>query len=183
MKISQRVVANTAFALAILVLVAVPLLLQQQGHLAEAHLLGIVKQVDNYQVSFQQIPQFPSAGKNTTLHFSVLQDNAAISNVNAAVQIMEKDSGKIVEQMPYKLHEISDITIPYTFQNNTDYAVNLLMRMDDGNPEHMAKPLVADFDVSVIPTSVISPTELLMGAVPFTAGLIGAVVLVFKKVK
>jgi hypothetical protein len=183
MKKLRNIVGNAAFALVVLVLVAVPLLLQQPGHLAQAHLLGTIKQVDNYQVSFQQIPQFTSAGKNTTLHLSVLQDNAIVNNVNMALQITEKDSGKVVEQMPYKLQEVSDITVPYTFQNNTNYVVNLLMRMDDGKPEHMAKPLTADFDVSVKPTSVIQPTELLAGALPFAAGLIGGVVLVFKKVR
>jgi hypothetical protein len=179
----RNMVANTAFALVILVLVAAVPLLQQPGHLAHAHLLGIVTQVDDYQVSFQQTPQAATAGQNTTLHFGVLQNNAPVGNVNMAVVIKEKESGKVVEQVPYKLHEISDITIPYAFPNNTDYVVNLLMRMDDGNKDHMVKPLTTDFDVSITPTSVIQPAELLMGALPFTAGLVGAVVVVFKKVK
>ncbi len=179
----QNVIRNSTFALAILVLVAMPLLLQQPGHMAQAHLLGIVKQVDNYQVSFQQIPQFASAGQNTSLHFGILNNNAQIGNVNVAMEIKEKDSGKVVDQVPYKLHEISDITLPYTFKNNTNYVVNLLMRMNDGNPEHMAKPLSADFDVSVKQTSVISAGELLAVAAPFTVGLIGGVFMVFKKVR
>lgn len=178
----RNIVANATFALAILVLVAVPLL-QQPGHLAHAHLLGIVKQVDNYQVSFQQTPQFASAGQKTEMHFGVLQNNVPVGNVNVAVEIKEKESGKVVEQMPYKLHELSDITIPYTFPENADYVVNLLIRMDDGNKDHMVKPLTTDFDVSVKPTSVIQPAELLTVALPFTAGLIGGVVAVFKKVK
>jgi len=179
----QTIGTNAAFTLAIVVLTAAPLLIMLPGHMAQAHLLGTVKQVDNYQVSFQQTPQFSSAGEKTTMHFAVLQDNAVANNVNVAVQIQDKESGKVVEQMPYTLHEISDITVPYTFQNNADYIVKLMMRMEDGNPEHMAKPLTADFDVSIKPTSVISPMELLAGAVPFTAGLIGAVVFVFKKVQ
>jgi hypothetical protein len=182
MKKLRNIVGNAAFALGILVLVAVPLL-QQPGHLAQAHLLGNIKVVDNYQVSFQQIPQFTSAGENTTLHLSVVKDSAVVGNANMALKITEKESGKVVEQVPYKLHEISDITVPYTFQNNTDYVVSLMMRVDDGKPEHMAKPLTTDFDVSVKPTSVIQPTELLAGAVPYAAGLVGAVVLVFKKVR
>lgn len=179
----QNAVSNATFALIVLALAAVPLLLQQPGHVAQAHLLGMVKQVDNYQVSFQQIPQFASAGQKTTLHFGILRDNVQVNNVNVAMQIKEKDSGKVVEQMPYKLQEISDITVPYTFRNNTNYVVNLLMRMDDGNPEHMAKPLSTDFDVSVKPTSVISAGDLLAVAAPFTVGLIGGVFMVFKKVR
>jgi hypothetical protein len=178
----RKIVANVGFALVLLVLVAVPFL-QQPGHLAQAHLLGTVKQVDNYQVSFQQTPAFVAAGQQTMMHFGVVQNNAPIGNVNVAAQIKEKESGKIIGQIPYKLHELSDISIPYTFPENTNYVVNLQMRIDDGNPQHMSKPLSTDFDVSVKPTSVIQPYELLTVSLPFAAGLIGGVVTVFKKVK
>lgn len=181
----QQVVTNTltvAFFIAMMAAVS-SLLLQQPGHIAHAHLLGTVKKVDNYQVAFQPTPLLTKAGENTTLHFSILKDNANIFNVYAAMQIKEKDSGKIVEQMPYRLYEISDITIPYTFQNNTDYSVTILMRMDDGDAQHMAKPLAADFDIAAKERAIISPVELLAGAVPFTAALVGGIILTFKKVK
>jgi hypothetical protein len=37
----------------------------------------------------------------------------------------EKNSGRIMEQIPYRIYEFSDITLPYTFQNATDYTITL----------------------------------------------------------
>jgi hypothetical protein len=180
----QKIVTSTsALALFMTMMAAVPTLLEQPNHAAEAHFLGTTKEVDNYKVAFEPTPLLTKAGENTTLHFSVLKDNANVGNVYAAMQIKEKQTGKIVEQLPYKLYEISDISIPYTFQNNTDYSVTLLMRTYDGNAQHMARPLEADFEVVAKERPIISPMELLAGAVPFTAAMVGGVFLIFKKVK
>ena len=179
----RKTATDVAIAFAIIMVGAAPYLMQQPDRIAHAHLLGEIKQVDKYQVLFQAIPQFTSAGKNTTLYFSVMGNQSDLSNVHMALQVSDKKSGRIVDQIPYKMYEISDISLPYTFQNNTDYGLKLLMQVKEGADASPPKPLTADFDIVVRPTSVISPQELLAGAVPFTAGLIIAVILVFKKVR
>ena len=64
-----------------------------------------------------------------------------------ALTIKEKDSGKIVYRTPFRLHQFGDITFPYTFQNNTNYQLELQTRIS-GDPKYEDKPLVAVFDVT-----------------------------------
>jgi hypothetical protein len=180
-KLRKVLTSTSAVVLFIAAMAIVPSLLQQPAH---AHFLGTIKTVDgNYQVAFQQNPQLVNPGANATLHFSVLKDSAPAGSMYAAMQVQEKETGKIVEQMPYKWYEVGDITTPYTFKDSGDYSVTLLMRMDDGNAQHKAEPLSVGFDVAVKDRPVISPLELLAGALPFTAALVGGIIAVFKKVK
>jgi len=141
-----------------------------------------VKTVDNkYLVAFQPFPKFVSAGQDATLHFSVLDENRAnLVGVYAAMVMKEKTTGKVVEQMPYKFYEISDISIPYKFHENSKYIATLLTRIN-GDPKYASTPLQADFDIPVRQTMTISPGELLLTVVPFTAALGGAILFVFKR--
>ena len=89
------------------------------------------KNIDNYQIVFQPLPIVPAANENSTLNFSILdKDNANVNNVYAALAIREKNTGKVVEQVPYKFYEFSDITFPYKFRNNTDYIVTFEARIN-----------------------------------------------------
>jgi hypothetical protein len=76
------------------------------------------------------------------------KDNLNVNNVYAALIIKEKNTGKVVGQIPYKFYEFSDITFPYKFQNNLDYTANLESRIS-GDPKYEAKPPIADFDIFV----------------------------------
>jgi hypothetical protein len=67
----------------------------------------------------------------------------------AALTIKEKNLGKIVHQVPYKLYEFGDITFPYTFQNNTDYQLLLQIRIS-GDSKYENSPLVVGFDISAV---------------------------------
>ena len=95
--------------------------LSDQSNIAYAHFFGISKNIDNYQIVFQPLPIVPEANENSTLNFSILdKDNANVYNVYAALVIREKNTAKVVGQIPYKFYEFSDITFPYKFANNTD---------------------------------------------------------------
>ena len=73
----------------------------------------------------------------------------------------EKNSGRIVEQIPYRIYEFSDITFPYTFQNVTDYTITLQTRIT-GDENYQATPLVASFDIAVADSnSLIAFNELM----------------------
>jgi hypothetical protein len=130
---------------------------------AYAHFFGgETVTIDNYQVVFLTAPSSPTIGDNsTTLNFSVLQNNSNIYNIYSAVVITEKNSGRIVEQIPYRVYEFSDITLPYTFQNATDYTITLQTRIT-GDEKYQATPLVASFDITVADPSILIPFDELM---------------------
>jgi hypothetical protein len=116
-----------------------------------AHFVGgETKTVGNYKILLLLSPPKPVVNDSSTkILFSILgkDQNKDIKSVFAALTIKEKDSDKIVYQTPFKLHQIGDITFPYTFQNNTDYQLVLESKIS-GDPKYEKKPLVVVFDVS-----------------------------------
>ncbi|MDP8887218.1 MAG: hypothetical protein M3M91_05445, partial [Thermoproteota archaeon] len=94
-----------------------------------------------------------------------------------AVIIIEKNSGRIVEQIPYRVYESSDITLPFTFQNTTDYTITLLKRIT-GDEKYQATPLVASFDIAVVDySSLIAFNELVLFYVtPVTLVITGIII-------
>jgi hypothetical protein len=130
---------------------------------AYAHFFGgKTVTVEDYQIVFLPSPSLPLIGDNsTTLNFSVLKNNTNIYNIHSAVVITEKDSQKIVDQIPYRFYEFSDITIPYTFENPVDHTVTLQTRIA-GDGKYQATPLVAIFDIAVEDSSNLIPFDELM---------------------
>jgi hypothetical protein len=115
---------------------------------AYGHFFGDTRNVDRFQVVFAPFPQNPEPGGNSTLNFSVLENNSNMYNIHAAVVVTEKQSGEIVGQIPYRPYEFSDITVPYTFEKAGDYVVKLQTRII-GDEKYQASPLEASFDISV----------------------------------
>jgi hypothetical protein len=180
---TQKIVRVLLIALSVF---SVPIV--SLSHYAYAHSsvdsVAIVKTIDNkYQIAFQLYPKFASAGQNSTLHFDILDENGSnLIGVYAALVMKEKKPGTIVEQMPYRFYESSDISIPYKFHDNSDYVATLLTRIT-GDSKYLATPLQADFDIPVGQTITISPNGLLLMVVPFTSALVGGIIFVFKKKK
>src|SRR5205807_10387915 len=81
------------------------------------HYFGATKVIDKYQIVFQSFPFVPFVGNNsTTLNFSILDNNNSnVNNIYAALVIKEKNTGKVIGQVPYKFYEFSDITFKYPF--------------------------------------------------------------------
>jgi len=118
------------------------------ANLAYGHFFGSVQNVDGYQVVFAPYPDTPVVGSNSTLlNFSILENGTNIYNIYSATLIKEK-SGKIIAQVPYRLYEFSDITIPYTFNKTGDYVVTLQTRIS-GDEKYQTTPLEASFDISI----------------------------------
>jgi len=130
---------------------------------AYAHYFGATVNIDNYQIVFSPYPATPKAGDNSTaLNFSILdKDGNNINNVYSALVITEKRSGKIIDQVPYKLFEFSDISIKYTFPRPGDYIATLQTRIQ-GDPIYQANPLVASFPVSALDPKQVIPFDELM---------------------
>jgi hypothetical protein len=131
----------------LLLLLAVLAALAAQAGLAYAHFFGATKDIDRFQVVFAPNPSNPMPGGDSTLNFSVLENNENVANIHAAVLIAER-SGDVVAQIPYRPYEFSDITVPYTFNETGDYVVTLQTRII-GDEKYQANPLQASFDISV----------------------------------
>lgn len=154
-------------ALALLAtLVAVP---------AHAHFFGATKEIGGYQVVFQPFPSSPVVGTSSTLNFSILQDGANIGNVHAAVTVTEKSSGRVVFQDPYRLYEISDMTVGYTFESAGDYVVTLQARII-GHEKYDREPLTASFDVTAFNPGIPLDELMLYYAAPAAAAAAGIAV-------
>ena len=111
---------------------------------------AITKNIDKYQVVFLPFPSVPLPNDNSTkLNFSLLENNTDVYNVFVSLIIKDKESANIVEQIPYKFYEFGDITLPYTFQNVSDYIITFQARIN-GDPKYEANPLIANFDISVM---------------------------------
>jgi hypothetical protein len=122
---------------------------REDSFLAYGHFFGENITRDGYQVVFQPFPFAPMAGDNTTLNFSILdEENMNIHNIFSALIIKDKESNETIAQIPYKQFMYSDITIPYKFSNNSQYLVTLETRII-GDPKYQAQPLTATFDLIV----------------------------------
>jgi hypothetical protein len=154
-----------------------------QTGVAYGHFFGATKNIDNYQVIFSPSPSTPIAGDNSTsLNFSVLENNANIYNIYAALVVTEKQSADIIGQVPYKFEEFSDITIPYTFNDTGTYVVTLQTRIV-GDEKYQDSPMVASFDISVGNQLIPFDELMLFYVTPATAAIAGIVIYLHSKKK
>lgn len=164
------------------IVLAICIIVIQTG-VAHGHFFGATKNIDNYQVIFAPNPSTPIAGDNSTsLNFSVLDDNANIYNIYAAMVVTEKQSGDVIGQVPYKFQEFSDITIPYTFNDTGTYVVTLQTRIA-GDEKYQDSPLVASFDISVGNQLVPFDELMLFYVTPATAAIAGIAIYLHTKKK
>jgi hypothetical protein len=154
-----------------------------QTGVAYGHFFGATKNIDNYQVIFSPSPSTPIAGDNSTsLNFSVLENNANIYNIYAALVVTEKQSADIIGQLPYKFEEFSDITIPYTFNDTGTYVVTLQTRIV-GDEKYQDSPMVASFDISVGNQLIPFDELMLFYVTPATAAIAGIAIYLHSKKK
>ena len=154
-----------------------------QTGVAYGHFFGATKNIDNYQVIFSPSPSTPIAGDNSTsLNFSVLENNANIYNIYAALVVTEKQSADIIGQVPYKFEEFSDITIPYTFNDTGTYVVTLQTRIV-GDEKYQDSPMVASFDISVGNQLIPFDELMLFYVTPATVAIAGIVIYLHSKKK
>ena len=154
-----------------------------QIEITYAHFFGATKNVDNYQVIFAPSPSTPVVGDNSTsLNFSILENNTNIYNLYVATVVTEKQSGKIIGQIPYKFQEFSDISLPYSFNETGTYVVTLQTRIT-GDEKYQNTPLVASFDISVGNQLIPFDELMLFYVTPATAAIAGIAVYLHSKKK
>lgn len=141
-------------------LVLLCLCLNIGSQVTHGHFFGTTKNVGNYQIIFAPYPPLPFAGDNSTLlNFSILdKENQNVKNISVSLVIKTKENGTIIQNVPYKFYEFSDITIPYTFKAIGEYQVSLLVRIS-GDPGYSQNPISADFDISATDPNQIIPTS------------------------
>ena len=127
---------------------------------ASAHFFGATKNVGNYQIIFAPYPPLPFAGDNSTLlNFSILdKENQNVDNIFASLVVKTKENDSIIQDIPFKFYEFSDITFPYTFEKIGDYQLSLLVKIN-GDPTNSQNPISADFDISAADPNQIIPTN------------------------
>lgn len=139
---------------------------------ADAHFFGATKDVDGFQVVFAPYPDNPAIGQNSTLNFSILQSGVNLFNIYAAVAV-QKSTGEVLLQEPYRQYEISDITVPYVFTEPGDYQITIEARIPD-DEKYQAQPLTATFDMTTF--SGLPFDELLIYYVAPASAAIAAIV-------
>ena len=120
-----------------------------EGNFAYAHIFSdtenaVTKNVDGtYQVAFLSYPPTPLVNDTSTkLNFSIMDNNTDAPNLLTSLVIMDKETGSVVEQTPYKFDEFGDVTYPYIFQNEGKYTVAVQVKTN-GDPKYEFSPLVA----------------------------------------
>ena len=161
-----------------------------EGNFAYAHIFSdtenaVTKNVDGkYQVAFLSYPPTPLVNDTSTkLNFSIMENNTDTPNLLTSLVIMDKVTGSVVEQTPYKFHEFGDVTYPYIFQNEGKYTVAVQVKIN-GDPKYEFSPLVASFDVSVQNMEKLSNTfqqVILYYVTPILALIVGIVIYIESK--
>ena len=110
---------------------------------------SVFKEKDGYSVAFLSYPAIPKVGDNNTLlSFNVQKNGSDVTNTFMSLIIKNKDSNRIVHQVPYKFHEFSDITYSYIFQKQSKYSLSLLTKIA-GDPKYENNPLIVSFDIEI----------------------------------
>jgi hypothetical protein len=162
-----------------------PIVHEEKNLFANAHVFTdinntVTKNIDKYQLIFLSLPNNPIANDNSTrLNFSLMENKTDVYNVFVSLIIKERKSGNLVEQIPYKFYEFGDITFPYTFRNVSDYVVSFQAKIH-GDPKYKVNPLIANFDISVIPNKILFNVWILF-LIPILSAIPGIVVYMFFK--
>src|SRR5919112_3198991 len=110
---------------------------------------SIFKEKDGYSIAFLSFPAIPKVGDNNTLlNFNVQKNGNDVTNTFISLIIKNKDSNRIVHQVPYKFHEFADTTFSYTFQNQSKYSLSLLTKVA-GDPKYKTYPIIESFEIEI----------------------------------
>ena len=110
---------------------------------------SMFKEKDGYRIGFLPYPAIPKVNDNNTLlNFNVQKDGNDVTNTFISLIIKDKNSDRIVHQVPYKFYEFADSSYSYTFQNHSQYSLSLLTKIA-GDPKYENYPLIVSFDIDI----------------------------------
>jgi hypothetical protein len=141
---------------------------------------AVTKNIDGkYQVAFLPYPAGLSVNDTSSkLNFSVMENNTDVPLLFISLVITDKNTGRIVEQTPYKFHEFGDVTYPYIFRDDGEYKVAIQAKIN-GDPKYKSQPLISSFDVKVQDMQKMTNSFqqlMLFYVTPILAGVVGVII-------
>jgi hypothetical protein len=158
------------------------------NNLAYAHIFpgtpnSVFVEKDGYQIGFLPYPKNPKVNDNSTLlNLNVQQNGNDVSNTYASLIITDKNTKKIVHQIPYKFYLFADMSYPYIFKNEGKYSLSLLTKIA-GDEIYEDNPLIANFDLETEGTiNKISYINLIIiYSIIALAVIVAGITLIYKK--
>ena len=120
--------------------------------LAYAHIFpgtpnAVFIEKDGYQIGFLPYPKNPKVNDdNTLLNLNVQKNGNDVGNTFVSLIIMDKNTEKIVHQVPYKFYLFADMSYPYVFKNEGKYSLSLLTKIA-GDEKYENNPLIVTFQL------------------------------------
>ena len=121
-------------------------------NLAYAHIFpgtpnAVFIEKDGYQIGFLPYPKNPKVNDdNTLLNLNVQKNGNDVGNTFVSLIIMDKNTQKIVHQVPYKFYLFADMSYPYVFKNEGKYSLSLLTKIS-GDGKYENNPLIVTFEL------------------------------------
>ena len=106
-------------------------------NLAYAHIFpgtpnAVFIEKDGYQIGFLPYPKNPKIND--------------VGNTFVSLIIMDKNTNKIVHQVPYKFYSFADMSYPYVFKHEGKYSLSLLTKIA-GDEKYENNPLIVTFQL------------------------------------
>jgi hypothetical protein len=120
-------------------------------NLAYAHIFpgtpnAVFIEKDGYQIGFLPYPKNPKVNDDTLLNLNVQENGNDVGNTFVSLIIMDKNTNKIVHQVPYKFYSFADMSYPYVFKHEGKYSLSLLTKIA-GDGKYENNPLIVTFQL------------------------------------
>ena len=121
-------------------------------NLAYAHIFpgtpnAVFIEQDGYQIGFLPYPKNPKVNDDDTLlNLNVQENGNDVGNTFVSLIIMDKNTNKIVHQVPYKFYSFADMSYPYVFKHEGKYSLSLLTKIA-GHEKYENNPLIVTFQL------------------------------------
>ena len=121
-------------------------------NLAYAHIFpgtpnAVFIEKDGYQIGFLPYPKNPKVNDDDTLlNLNVQENGNDVGNTFVSLIIMDKNTNKIVHQVPYKFYSFADMSYPYVFKHEGKYSLSLLTKIA-GDEKYENNPLIVTFQL------------------------------------
>ena len=121
-------------------------------NLAYAHIFpgtpnAVFIEKDGYQIGFLPYPKNPKVNDDDTLlNLNVQENGNDVGNTFVSLIIMDKNTNKIVHQIPYKFYSFADMSYPYVFKHEGKYSLSLLTKIA-GDEKYENNPLIVTFQL------------------------------------
>jgi hypothetical protein len=132
--------------------------------------------IGNYEIKIETTPPVPETGKNTSIHFLVLDENSKpVDNFRIGIQIYHNDDLEI--SLPPEDHSSGRYDLDYTFKESGNHVIRVdLFDLKSG------QVLSHAFNVGVLNFYMNIFTYLVIAGLSGAAGIIIAIIIFKKKI-